>query len=1459
MNFRTEPTGVTVSQRLIQRRRATILLMVVSILALLFVIITGFLSLGQLQKKIGDDRRRGAMIDAVVGDAVETVVSRVGEQVAETSGDPAVGVEPATIPGYRTTRWLGAVQPVWNEGAVDLTTDIDTGSLSSTANWQDLGRVVWPAMTNLDGGPDARPQPMSILDLIVENPNDNDDDLARFDLDNLARNPWMDADGDGVPDTFFLRNLRLTENANEHAGTPVALRGVFSDTFLRRTPASTTPIFGLLSQLEALSRFQETARYVVSARTFSNGGLVALDSVNYIRNNNGQIVAFPPNRNFIVGMFDALRQFDNGAIALANFPTASENALFDQLRSYSSLVEPLLRRRNGLPPWPGDTNPNSGIGADRPQPLILSFLEGRLTQNEIPELAGIVGYRRTFVPSYRVGNNASAKGETWQRFNVADPSNNPGRNERAAFANATALRTGVYNRSSGIENAPPLLHYERRPLLTTISNSDDLARKQDTVEPTTPRPVTGTYSPEPYYPGKVIDGNRYPQGPFRPMGTTIGDQKFWLGEIAKCFEEINPVSGARVASGSTNYYRYVPYRQIGSTVVKVGDAVVERLADIYYDMLGGHSGTGDEWGSDGDLPGNNPAAEKQAVTRRQQALMLAVNTVQFAAPRADRGIGDPYSGFVDTVWYTDWSNAGTVPGPASKWDEYVGYAPQPVITELVAFNDGDRQTPRDRRIAVAVELFNPSDPSYVGTTDVFALNLDDYAISINGYNPNQTPTTPTDTRWRRLAGVGGSIRLPGRSFFPVIIQDTESGNSNSHFDSRAHAAYPPIKLEIPNDPTTAPRNDDDELDSRPIPIIQIDLWRRGWRPTSAGMQLVWYQIDRMAVRYPQNAQRFNAAYRDTTPTAYMGNLGGIDRNGDGSLDYARWATVVNRIRNIGELSGPAISAIGSPLITALASGTTNPDSMTFGFAPHAPLITMNAGPTPGNAPLFDRLNDLPMFGNASDVRPRSFPTPGFLLYVPRFSHFMRVDTTPPTPPAVDQRQRFTCASATLARQWRNQNSTGTPSDPPDVSNFDGVPTNDYACDFGHMPIFDNRQKSPGETATAFNANKLPWGLFVFDYFTTSNPAVTDPLRVPGRIDLNAAPWYVMSKLPVLGPTTSSGQSLTEATAPAAQLPIRRSVNASGQVSQLIPTTVSAGDPSPAFWDPACGVVVGVGVHPAVPGAPIYRLRTPPSIVSTAPSIWLSGGVRGEYRLGAWLAQSAASYRDGVQYNSESTSDNAAAFTVLANSHLRGGTGSYAGTPSEVYRLSSMYGRIRGRAYGAAGPGGPDIETDTTPAIDERPTEFGFLTVGELANVKGFDSTVSLAVLDPQANAAELARATVLGLGDFVKAASLLTLLDTHYLTTRSNTFTVHISVMDRKNPDASVLEQLTVDRSNMLPQRVYGFGPAIFNNAAQLNTYINTYGVEPPLVPTATLKHGQGEPELVARRRTAYFNARYDQ
>lgn len=133
---------------------------------------------------------------------------------------------------------------------------------------------------------------------------------------------------------------------------------------------------------------------------------------------------------------------------------------------------------------------------------------------------------------------------------------------------------------------------------------------------------------------------------------------------------------------------------------------------------------------------------------------------------------------------------------------------------------------------------------------------------------------------------------------------------------------------------------------------------------------------------------------------------------------------------------------------------------------------------------------------------------------------------------------------------------------PAIANEGGVPFSKIVADdvdrvdqidSGHMPIFDQQDDSdpinlranvwePWQTSSGdYNAEDLPWGQLVFDYFTVLplKPVMTPqerttyaglPIvekvvdlkgntmygpRVKGRININAAPWTIMDGIPVL--------------------------------------------------------------------------------------------------------------------------------------------------------------------------------------------------------------------------------------------------------------------------------------------------------------------------------------------------------
>ncbi len=153
----------------------------------------------------------------------------------------------------------------------------------------------------------------------------------------------------------------------------------------------------------------------------------------------------------------------------------------------------------------------------------------------------------------------------------------------------------------------------------------------------------------------------------------------------------------------------------------------------------------------------------------------------------------------------------------------------------------------------------------------------------------------------------------------------------------------------------------------------------------------------------------------------------------------------------------------------------------------------------------------------------AFPTTGSLLLVPRVAHLLNESV-----------------SNGETRPFNQLSETWLPGNLADDGCYDQI-------DNGKMPVFDlNRQFHNALLADGDGISEgtdaLPWGQLLFDYFTAlplEMPSVADcdgdaacldevteyleerphvdqgGLRVAGRINLNAASWWVMSRLPVL--------------------------------------------------------------------------------------------------------------------------------------------------------------------------------------------------------------------------------------------------------------------------------------------------------------------------------------------------------
>jgi hypothetical protein len=248
--------------------------------------------------------------------------------------------------------------------------------------------------------------------------------------------------------------------------------------------------------------------------------------------------------------------------------------------------------------------------------------------------------------------------------------------------------------------------------------------------------------------------------------------------------------------------------------------------------------------------------------------------------------------------------------------------------------------------------------------------------------------------------------------------------------------------------------------------------------------------------------------------------------------------------------------------------------------------------------------------------------------------------------------------------------------------------------------------------------------------------------------------------------------------------------------------------SPAFWSTANGILRGVSALGN------YRTLMDEDMNGYRPNRILlretSGSSEHWWRLGRDLALAIASYRDRVVYRSDE--NNLGAEVPFRYAFGRN-------VPSFPYR-ATLYGT------------GPDDNirgaTDTTSG-DMIPEHFGLLSLGELANVKGFDSALygGGPLYAGQSETLDTNR-------DYLKAVSLLALLDTQFMTTRSNTFTIYMSVTDLDHPESSVRSQVTVDRSNTLPRLT------------------NRNGIP------VTVSDTNAMPAIIGQRQIGYFNATYD-
>lgn len=1302
------------------KRRATILLMVVGLLAMLFIIVSAYITLARFDRIALSQVRKANDVDQIVDSINDVTLAVVQKAWSDGEGHLLSGgwTEPPTpdnpnvprsdvapdylaedIPGFSGARFLASNEPVRDVNAVPVN--------PNTVLWPlELYTQVVSALDNpLDTGGDPLKEAnrYPLAGLFREDPFDMGAGMFNLDAQDIGRNaqqPFMDADGDGIPDTYFVHTTLLTDMANALVGVPARAPGLDSSNNPVVNPGRIPdPTLATVrdTQVAAWADFESSSRYDVAFRVVSHGGMVALSSPGQ-----SSYSYAPWNRSFVTEMFNWVRHRRDGSRLLRN-----DDALFNEVANASAAIEPHLRRRGGLL----SLYPHAEQFGGSRVPAALAELEDT--------------FRRTFIPTFQRGY----KDDSWQRFNVASIVQDADGGEWTAWTNSVSLDPDAYNLwAQGLGGSDPTEYYGRRHLITTASSSDDLARELD-----------------PRSPSKDLVESL---GSDMALGTYPGQLKFYLGEISDAFD------------GTGNYLTDIASGN--------GNKVVARLADYYYEMLGAHDGWGglDLVGGGGG-GGGAPPGTTEAVSRRQQAFMLAVNTVAFAAPWQER----TRPGFIDVVWYRDTFDGRT----------YVGYSPQPFFTQVIAHNEGEDDDPlgtdppdggdvggagppggnpgggpgggggegeefTPTRIALGIELFYPHDADPDVTTDPtltrFDNALDSYALDLNAFFitiNDADPSVPANRVF--LSEVGGN-RLSGRNFISLSIH----GGNNSSLSAYCDGTISDLPVEVypPSGPGFGGGGESERR------RIEVKLWRLNSTNVHFLVDEIIVTPDRLEEEIPTDGAEpwLINVRRDTNPALYFGG----DWNADGLVEApARWRMATNVVSaqfysdSDGDDVDGLIDTVGPALGSALPASS--------GFAPDVPLYTMNAYPQGANE----------IHGS---LRPRSFPTAGFLLYVPRFSHV----TSKPM-------------SEILRMQWE------------DVDQRE-YQLRTYPADFGHMPIFDNVQQTQGEAAgesegyfSPDRAGKVPWGMLVFDYFTTLNPKAdldrdgqpdVDPRRIPGRINVNTAPWYVLAGLPVLDP----GQHMDRTS-------------------------------SPAFRSRKSGVVQGLAPYP---GSATYVERFETGPAETSRLIVGPDAQTGWYRLGGRLAQAVAAHRDKTRY--VGTED-----VRLVNAHTR--TRLAGGT-------TRSYGTLR-----------------------QRP---GFTSLGELVNVAGFDGrrlqdgglviSQPLDLQDPSNPGVEW-------MPDYFKAVSLLAMLDTHFLTTRSHTFTVYASVMDRENPQASIRSQITVDRSNLLPKLLLDERDLDGDDDATEPLLYDTDG--DGIADWPVIIYSNDQPEIISQREVSYFNARFDE
>lgn len=1357
------------------RRRAVILLIVVGMLAMLFITLTAFIQIARFDREtlnLATSNDTGVSLQGVISD-------KVVDQVAAATIN---SLTHADIPGAPGNEWLASPNPIRMAPGAPPLQRYAIHSNSDDPAWRVAGNGIkgnrqlfaqvsridvfeplfamhYPSISTLGGSSEAASRGLGLAPIeLIRNVGQLGSINEAFNSEDLranARVPWADADGDGIPDSSPLATMQLTRLAHEVRGKSVA------------PPPSEQRDFNYEERLSADARERERRRwdrylestdFEIAMRIVSNGGHLQLD-MGYEHS---------PMRDFVRGMAGWI--FDNdpgdtqGVTAFTGLPGTVDEFWFE-LANSADAIEQSMRRRGGL-------RPPAGVLVGDTRPTSLPEAVQQLDQ----ELFDRFGSR---LYNLALDETTPDKFEDYsQRFNLADTSSQTGTNsghDVLVWDAATYLSPDVFNRDPDGDLAND---FGRRNLLGAMNYSDDTARQME--------------------PDSESDGNR-------EYGLLDGQLKFYLGHVEYAFDSSGAYKGGNPAQGGD----------------PTGLMIARTLADYYYEMLGGHAEA--SWHNDEKPTDPFDAGTTEAVSRLDQAYMLAVNTLGAAAPYNDDA-GNANQGVIYTPYLTRQVTD-------SKFRRYYGYVPQLYITQLMAHTKPYEFDPDDP------EDYDPADPEDVANPKYDGVT----ALAIEIYNPHD--------RELALKQYEFVITLEGETFQVPLTND--SLQYTSHLDSkriqpRTFATYS-IETVITdiganattsfghyNGPVGSYRKTISSEMSGTMATVQLVKATRADLASSSSPGSR-YAVDEMRVPVPspapiergstendyQDAYTWVTVYRDTSeiaqPFAWFDDLSLFPDNdpyrGSNSPSDAPalWRIATPFTFDPGDLEQPEIGADpesdevkgagykwgeegGYDAERAASLGVAGP-STSEEWMPATVFYTQNPS-NPQNRP---EINGV--------FRPAAYPTVGFLAFVPRFSHsvdglYASNEQRPMTQVLGDQLRVRSSDQSGVDDQFDADGSIsyyGNPS----VTELTNIP-----ADFGHMPFFDNQQ--PVRNNGPLANDHVPWGMLIFDYFTTHDPFLehrdptdsrevqVDPYRIPGRININAASWYTLAGLPVIDPE-------------------RAGFGDAGGAGL-----------SPAFWDRDHGILVGSNSDNSEYRRTIVDDSGVPTDGALLPSFNGSGSMN---RLGVNLAQAIEAHRERIQLFDESG---------------LGATGQTASTNPYI--------------------GASQRDPNRSPSQANGPirTGKGFFTLGELLNVRGFDSSefesnfnsgkVNGNRLAVNGNGGNQPIDPALA-GDYYRAISLLALLDSHFVTTRSNTFTAYVSIFDRRNPDDSVRMQMTLDRSNMIRRMQHDSDTGTIFDPAEFN-----YGEDIFDRRTVSITNeAELRPRVLNEQRIGYFNTRFDQ